>query len=165
MIDKKGRIFGKINIIDLVVVILVLCLLGGLIFNLKKKEKETAPTAGETGVTTITLKLYNSYPELLTSLKVGDTLIISDSISDFKIVEMSQQKSISTVTTETGEMITAEHPLFVDCTLVIEGTATKDALGITLGDKVIHINESFEVKTSSYYGSARVLDIQFEPAQ
>lgn len=166
MIDKKGRIFGKINIIDLVVLILILCLIGGVIYNVFfKKDEIVAAPVKETGTATITLRIYGAYPEWVETLVEGDELIIADQLTDMKIISVTHEKNLTTATTAEGEVVVAEHPFCVDCTIVVKGSASRDALGVTIMDELYRESESKVLRTSSYYGSARVLDVQFEPAQ
>ncbi len=166
MIDKKGRIFGKINVIDLVVVILILCLAGSVIYNvfLKKDPVVTAPEK-ETGKATVTLRLYNNYPEWVQGIEEGDNLIIADALTDIQVLSVSYEQSRTTTTTSDGDMLSVEHPIQVDCIIQIQGSANRDEYGVRMSDTIYRIGDSREVRTDTFYGVARVIDVQFEPAQ
>lgn len=167
MIDKKGRIFGKINIIDLVVVILILCLAGSVLYNFieKKTNQSTVVSGTESGIATITFKMYGTYPEWVEALKEGDKLIIADKVTDVEVVSVSSETAITTTTTAEGQLVAVENPMYVNCTIVVRGSASRDSLGVCIGDQLYRISDNREIRTSTFASAARVVDVQFEPAQ
>ncbi len=167
MIDKKGRIFGKINIIDLVVVILVICLAGSVFYNVfeKKVNENITVQEKENGLATITFKIYGIYPEWVETLKEGDKLIVADTVTDVEIISVVRETSKTTTTTAEGKIVVAENPMCVDCTIVVRGSANRDALGVTIMEQLYRVSDSREIRTGTFASMARVLDIQFEPAQ
>lgn len=166
MIDKKGRIFGKINIIDLVVVILVLCLAGGLIYNLFWKKDEIATDAGQkSGTATITFEIKGVGSEWVENINEGDKLIIDDTVTDVEVISVGYETSVTTATTAEGEIVAVENPTCVDCEIVVRGSASRDALGVSIMGHLYRVNDSREIRTDICTIIARVDDVQFEPAE
>jgi len=81
IIDDKGRIFGKINIIDLLVLLVIIGIVGMFVFSYVKFIENSRPKKAEVKETTsleIDFKLIRVSPEVVSLLKVGDKQLDSN---------------------------------------------------------------------------------------
>ncbi len=87
IVDEKGRLFGKINIIDLIVILfIVLVIIVGFKYLLSGSEQEYVP---------VYFKVDNVEPDIVESLKIGDVVFDSNGneiaiINDLELLENHQ---------------------------------------------------------------------------
>ena len=58
LVDEKGRLFGKINLIDLLVVLLIVAVLAAVVWKLGGKKAAAAVTGTDKKVGCLLSKLY-----------------------------------------------------------------------------------------------------------
>lgn len=156
MIDKQGKLFGKINVIDLVVLLAVLLLVGGFLY----REKGTANVAASKTVTLRVVCPY-VYPDVAENLKVGDQLVASSALIDAHITKLDVKPAQTTVTMPDRSMILTTNPFRKDIFLEIEGqtlavTPAEISLG---GQKVRAGKEDYFVKTQKVELEATILKV------
>ena len=71
LIDKNGRLFGKISVIDVVVVLLVVILAVALRYKAQLPQTSTGTVDPQI---TFTLWVRNQRPEILDAIHIGDGL-------------------------------------------------------------------------------------------
>lgn len=144
LIDEKGRLFGKLNLVDLGVILLAVILIAGFLY----KDK-AAGTASEGRTVILKVVSPNQYPGVGENLKVGDILVASGAPTSARItsVEVLPAKWVSP--DSSGKQVLSNNPFRKDVHLTIEGKTTQVTPGeITLaGQKVRAGKKDFVVKT------------------
>lgn len=144
LIDDKGRLFGKLNLIDLGVLLIVVILVAGFLY----KDK-AAGTASEGR--TVILKVVSpaQYPGVGENIKVGDILVASGAPTGDHITAIEVKPANWVAPNSEGKMILSENPFRKDVYITIEGKTTQVTPGeITLaGQKVRSGKKDFVVKT------------------
>lgn len=156
MIDKQGKLFGKINIIDLVVVLLVLLLAVGVLYRQKADNVIVNPE-------TVTMKVVCPfvYPDVVPSIEVGDQLVANAQPVPVYVTEKEVKPATVTVSKTDGSMVLRTNPFRKDIFLTIEGKTSAITAGeITLGGQKVRVGkEDYYVKTKTCDLEATILSL------
>lgn len=79
IIDRNGRLFGKVSVIDLVVVLMVAAL--ALAMNMKNNDLDASKTTGADTPITFTVYVENVEPYVADAMRVGDSVYDKDRAS------------------------------------------------------------------------------------
>lgn len=91
LIDDKGRLFGKINLFDIVVILLVIVGIVGMATRLIDTDRETA----EMKPATYRIEIVSAQECFKTAYKVGDTLYEGDTLlGTVTAVEVTPNKAV-----------------------------------------------------------------------
>ncbi|NLM11201.1 MAG: DUF4330 domain-containing protein [Clostridiaceae bacterium] len=117
ILDDKGRLFGIINIIDLLVLLLVLVVIaGGIWFFSRKDTTETGPTE----VYYVTIKCAELDEEVADYLHIGDRLYYANGFTDVVVTEVSVEPAKIDVVRDDGTIIVATHPELKDIYVTVK---------------------------------------------
>lgn len=146
LIDDKGRLFGKLNLIDLGVLLLVVILAAGFLY------KDSAAGADSEG-RTVVLKVVSpaQYPGVGEQIKVGDIVVASGAPTGARITSVEVKPANWVAANAQGQMILSQNPFRKDVYVTIEGKTTQVTPGeITFaGQKVRAGKKDFVVKTQT----------------
>lgn len=167
LIDEKGRIFKKVNLIDLLVVLFIISLFPMFYFGYKtiaEKNQIVAPDK----VVIIKLLLKNVHPEISKAIKPGDKQISLDGLGT-KIVEAEISSIISNlpskIVTLQGDGRTwniADHPEYRDLILKIKVNTYEKADGLFIGQEnqaPVRIGNDFVFTNFYYTVSGLIIDL------
>lgn len=147
VIDEKGRIFGKINIFDLFVLLALLIAIfavGYKVINDRIKASGTAPTT----TYIVTVKSYAMSPSYTQALKRDDRIYYDNfGFVNAKIVGVSEESAMITVQTADGKLIETQSPNLVDVTVEIEVADSHDTPDIRVGRYAVAVGGKLTVKT------------------
>ncbi len=123
LIDQNGRLFGRISIID-VIVLLAVCVLAVALV-VKENTLSPATQTGTAAVTvTYTLFINDLEDELLDGIQIGDQLYDHDQTTNGNIgtiVDIQASTATRTVYLSDGTIGTAEVPTYSDVIVTVEG--------------------------------------------
>lgn len=116
MIDEKGRLGGKINIVDLAIVLVIVLLIGGYLY--KDRATTVSPTAK-----TLIVKVVctNAYSGVENNIEVGDYLVANSALTNAKIIEMKANDANWVATDNSGKTVLSKNPIRKDIFLTLEG--------------------------------------------
>lgn len=146
-IDEKGRIFGKINIFDLFVLLALLIAIGTVGY---KVVSDKVKASGIVPTTTyiVTIKSLAMPPSYTEALKKDDRIYYDNSgFVNAKIVGISEEPAMITVQTSDGSLIESKSPNLVDVTVDIEVIDSHDTPDIRVGRYAVAVGGKFAVKT------------------
>lgn len=156
IIDKQGKLFGKLNIIDLIVIVLILAVLAFLAMRFLPGGGQSSDGEGQEIVYTV--KVENVEPsvyEFITDeLEKGPSqLTASNEMLPAYVtkVEATPVEATSVVLTDSGgyTQIKQDEKNNYDLVFTIEGTV-KDNLSSELGTQEIRVGKSHIVKTTTF---------------
>lgn len=88
IIDEKGRLFGKLNLIDLLVIILLIAAVAAVAWKLVgKKAAETVADTGRTITYTVTVEDVNREAAEFASTQIGKSLVNNSKVVDAAITD------------------------------------------------------------------------------
>ena len=156
IINEKGKLFGLINIVDLLVLVAAIAVVAGVGYKLFAPQiKESVQPQVEL---TAIVRVRGATPFLVTEVErnsqVGKQLVsgnsyVNGTIEDMKIEDYAQQ-----VTTADGRIVTAvdkKDIVFTIKTTVPKGTATP-----SIGTQEVRAGRTFIVKTNDFETSGNI---------
>ena len=142
IMDKNGRLFGKISIIDVVVILVIAVMAVAL--HTKSDLREIAGTGAESTPIVYQIRCWSAPNYQADSLKVGDMLYDSDSTGEGslgKIVKIERSEGNGTRMTAlpSGEMKNVPVEDTSDLLITVEGS------GLVTDDGHYKLNHTYEL--------------------
>ena len=128
-VDEKGKLFGKINIIDLLVIIVILAALCFAVFRyvLPDREKGSEQACG------MVLYCHDAPRFTAEQVKVGDTVWDQGTDTDLGTVKSVEILPLmETQAGPDGKTVTTESDWLVSVVLVLDSKGVKDEHGIKI---------------------------------
>jgi hypothetical protein len=148
LIDEKGRLFGKINIIDLVVVLLILFLVAAVGYKVLGPNVETSPNAQ--GEITAVVKFTFKTDGVVSSLQKGQKLVFgTDYIPGAVIEEVNAVEADYVTTDDQGKVHVEKHPFLKDIYVTIKANVDINAPILKVGTQEICQGKNFVLKTQT----------------
>jgi hypothetical protein len=148
IINEKGKLFGIINLVDLLIVLLVVLIACAVGFKLLKQNTNYIGTNKTITFTVNILRTTESVADafkdpnsskLISNSQYSNANIISDSVVSIP--------SKTVTTAADGSIMTKNHPILKDVSLKIKMTADDSSPIIRLGLQEISVGSKFTVKT------------------
>ncbi len=163
-LDSKGRLFGKINIVDLVVVVIIIAVAGAVIYKRTSSDVNTEGIGANAPdeYCYVTLYLNQMLPEMSKSIAIGDRLVANGKYTDAEIVAVHEQPAAYVGYDYTGKTVLTQHPLWKDVTVIIKEKINPNPVPLKMGEQEIRVGNSYILKTQRVESVARVKRIEFE---
>ena len=156
VIDEKGRLFGKINLIDLLIVLVVALVAVALCYKIIGAHAPGSVTTQDDLISanqevTVRYKVLVSgidaeYFNGLEPNAVGASLVRDNNIVDGKIVAF-EKKACSTALDASGNVVAVEDQDRYDALFTIEYTGKMETNALVEGEQVIRVGAQYTVRT------------------
>ena len=160
IIDKKGKLFGIINIVDLCVILVVLVAIGAIYFKFNLSSHSDIAASEDRVV--VTYKVASVRDFTLRQFEIGDKLF-SDEDDSFigEVVNVSKEPATDYIKTIDGGIKKAEQPDRFDVFVDVECSAYIDGDKVYIhGGKQLYLNQEDIYYTDTVQTTAKVVDIQ-----
>ena len=170
IIDKKGKLFGKISIVDICVVLVIVVGVVGAYFavsvlnsgKLDSNSKVALKSDAPLQTATVSLKLHEVRSLTKDALIVGDEVFTTD--TDSKLIgiikEIISEPSTKNVAASDGTVYNAQIPEKFDVTVLVDVTGKSTGTGFYTDSEVrLLYGESMEIKTSTVKTTPEVTGI------
>lgn len=158
ILDEKYRLFGVINPVDLVVLLVVVAfgvVAVNVLFGVFAPAEEKTSEPMEAVIVISKVKGFD--PE---SIPVGDTVTNTKGGSTIgKVVAVDVEPMAIENPTATGDLKVATSTVFVDVSITLSGDARKTREGIVFGNVPMRVNRLLTVAGSAFEGEGRVTSI------
>lgn len=153
MIDEKGRLFGKVNIVDLIIVLIIIA--AGAFIGMKLFGPES--TVANTENVRITLFCEETPTFVADQLEAGSEAWDSENqVTLGKLVDWTLGDSQSAVTDANGNVVEIARSGYNSVKLIVEGTGVVSSRGVTIGG-ILYANGQ---SASVYFGDCKLfLDV------
>lgn len=142
MLDEKGRLFGKINIVDLLIIIVILA--AGAFLGLKFFGP--GGTAAPPTPFKMTLLCEESPDYVVEQLEKGvEVWSATDGVAIGTLVDWEVGPAISTMGTATGQVVHFSREEHSSVTLHIEGAGDLGSHGVSIDGNLLAIGHSMNV--------------------
>ncbi len=160
MIDEKGRILGKVSIVDLVILLLIAALVFAYLY-----QDRAADVSSEARNIVVKVVCPNIYPGVEDNLQVGDTLVASGALTAVKITEMNVEQANWVAPDDAGQMVLSKNPFRKDIYLTLEcKTSQVSPSEITIaGQKARAGKQDFFVNTQKVTLESTIISVVVEP--
>lgn len=147
--DNKGSLFGRINIIDLIIILLIIVVaVGGYMFFFGRSEKKVL----ESSKVVYDFEITNVNMDFIDAINPGDP--IRDNVRGNELGTVASKVSRkATMLNEdliNGRYVIADVPDAYDVVITIEGNANVTPANIIVGGAEIKVGKKFSVKGKGY---------------
>lgn len=159
ILDKKGKLFGKISIVDIIIVIIVIAAVAGLYYKFGKSGTVTLLTKTDK----IQMSFYHEdVPNyIVEKIKVGD--IAKDRVQNVvfgKVTDVKVGPDIYFNPSASGETVASSKPGYSSITVTVEGQGIYNPTGPTFGGVEYYIGKQVELRVGIADFYPRVSDIK-----
>lgn len=152
VIDEKGRLFGTINIIDALVIVLIVAVLASGIALVagsdSTPDQQTDATTNTTN-TTVTIEIESTQQHVADAIP-GGTTEINETIVTVENKRIEPRTVV--VKTEDDELVEREHPTQKTLTLEVTLETTDEDVGVSYLGTPVRVGEELTVD----FGTGRV---------
>lgn len=162
LLDSKGRIFGKVNIVDLFVVLIIIALAAAVIY---KKTSSSVNAVGGNAADEycyVTLYCNQMVPEVSKTVSIGDHMVANGKFTDAEIVAVHEEPAAYVGYDDNGKAVLSEHPLWKDVTVVIKEKISPNSVILKVGEQEVRVGYQYIFKTQRVESGAKVRRVEFE---
>lgn len=161
LLDERGRILGRINVVDALVLVVIIAL---LLFVVSRSVSCTQ--ASSTTPVSVTLSFQGVRNDIANSLmkswRTGTVLSNQGGVPALGTIKsITSTKSVEEDLTQDGRLKTFSSPLTSDLTVVITGDGTVSKDSVTIGGKSLMIGDTLTVQGAKASFQATVLDVSW----
>ncbi len=159
IINEKGKLFGIINIIDLIVLLVIVLLIGG---GVKRMKKNPAAIA-ETKKALITIEVTDVRTPTVDGIMVGDPLYHYDKGEMIgEIIDKKVEPYKEPVESGDGRWILAEVPEKYAVLITVEADVKENPDVVIAGGEQIRIGTQFKLKNRNVAVLGTILGVEVE---
>jgi len=148
LMDEKGRLFGKLNIIDLLVAVVILAVIGGACYMLLGRSPTTSGVVAEQKDLYITVRCQLAPLSAADNLKQGDRLVSKTSFADGVIDSVTASDNVYFAVNSDGQGVLTTNPLYKDLVVVLKGRGSPSDAIVRIGGQEMRIGLRVLVKTA-----------------
>jgi hypothetical protein len=148
LINEKGKLFGVINLVDLLVLLFVLLVAGGIVWKIfgSQVSELVTPTTELTYTVRIKSTQPRYYDELISrpfpqQLAAGDSLI-----ENAHIIAAEKEPYITQIGTDDGKLVSVTDPTKIDIVCTIKAVVNNSDI-IKVGPQEVRAGKDHYVKT------------------
>lgn len=164
IVNEKGKLFGIINVIDLVILLVIALVAVAAVY------KFAAPAASNViapkADMTVTMRVRGAMDYLeneVLKLEPGARLVAgSDYIADAKVVSVESVPYLSAGTTDEGKFVTSEDPQKCDLIITVKSKQSKTDPILKIGTQEVRIGRGFIFKTQTVEVNAIIETVEFD---
>lgn len=173
VIDEKGRLFGKLNVIDLLALLLVAAVAVFLVVKLAGRRAAPGPSANTGGGATVTytVTVYNARPESYEVIRrfvdkdagKKDRLMTGTQLLDGYVIDCVAVPHISYTTDADGQIKTMRSTGDddrIDLTFTVEAVVT-NTITNAVGSQEVRVGNGQYVKTTHFDFYGTILSAQW----
>lgn len=160
IIDNNGKLFGKISVIDIVIILCVIFV--AVIFVMNSQGKVDLPVSVDSTVEyTTQLKAYNMNKTAVEPFKVGENVYSNSGELIGKITHIEAKQGYTKEKLQDGTYVDLLSPEYTDFYLTVEGNGTLTDKGYKAsGSFSIVPNDTIKIASKLYYGNVVVLSVE-----
>lgn len=156
IIDKKGKLFGKLSVFDILLIIIIAAV---AVFAVRFLFKPKADAGKSELIYTITVDNQRKGTEI--NVKPGDKLY--NKIDKYELGEIisvaTEEKTEELFDEETGKANIVSHPVYQNIKVTLKGSFTVKADGYYYNQKPLRVNDIIYVTNQNFSGSGIISGI------
>lgn len=160
IVDNKGKLFGKISIVDALIVLVVIAAVAGVGYKYTRSKVAT-PLAKQD---TLQVVLYSEeQPDFVVkAVKPGDVVIDSATGVTFgQVTDVKIGKAASVGINDSGEMVATSKPGYSSAYVTVEGKGIYTGSGAQYGAEKYYIGRLFyELRVGNVSLGTKIYDIK-----
>lgn len=166
IINEKGKLFGVINIVDLLVLVAAIAIVAGVGYKLFAPK--IAETVNPEVTLTATIRVRGATPFLVEEVErnsqIGKQMVSGNEFLNATITDMRVEDYVQQVTTADGRIVNATDPSKKDVVYTIQTKVRKGTASPKIGTQEIRAGRTFTLKTDDFetIGNIDMVDIADE---
>ena len=163
-IDEKGKLFGFINPVDLIVIVLILAVVGGVGYRFissKVNANGGSPLSQEKDAY-ITVQASLQIPDVADSIKPGDKLVANNKYTTAEVVDVKVEPAAYVASNAEGKAVESKHPLWKDVTITIKDKVNPASVILKAADQEIRVGYPFIFKTQTVEANSKIRKIELK---
>jgi hypothetical protein len=159
IIDNKGRLFGKISIIDILIVVIIVVAVAGI--GSKFARSKTASPFVKTDKIQVRFYVEDAPDYAVKAVKIGDP--VKESIQNTglgKVVDIKIDRSVSWVQTDKGEYVAASREDHSSCVVTMEADGIYGNNGVSINNTEYYIGRTILLYVGNSALSGRISDLR-----
>lgn len=162
IINEKGKLFGVVNIVDLLVLLAVIVVAAGVGYKLFAPQIADA-TAKQVPMTAI-VRVRGATPFLVAEVQrndqVGKQIVSGSSYTAATITDVKVEDYIQQIQTADGRIVDALDPSKKDIIFTIETTVADGTAAPSIGTQEVRAGRTFIVKTNDFETTGNIDSVQ-----
>lgn len=155
VIDERGKLFGLVNPVDLVALVLVIAVAAGIYLKIRPGGK-----AQEYATADVLVEAAFIHPETAKAVKVGDRLVANGSFTDARIIDVRVEPGVIATTRADGTRLLTTDPFNKDLYATIRGRVAIGEPDLRIAGQDVRVGkDDFYLKTQTVELKAQVLKI------
>ncbi len=158
IINEKGKLFGVINVVDLLVLVAAVAVAAGVGYKLFAPQIAEA-TAKQVEMT-VTVRVRGVTPFLVEEVErnsqIGKKIVSGNSFTNATITDMKIEDYVQQMPTADGEIRDAVDPSKKDLVFTIETTVPEGTASPSIGTQEVRAGRTFIVKTNDFETSGNI---------
>lgn len=145
LLDEKGKVFGLINIVDLIILMLVLLVAAGAAYKFTNKSAQ-----GKNVTVEFQVMIPHVRPELAQAIKVGDKMVQGGNYTNVMVKDVQLKPGYSINIDARGQRVESYDPYLKDVYVTNEGATVLSSAAITMGGQEVRVGKEYYVKSRDY---------------
>ncbi len=160
MTDNKGRIFGKFNIIDLCVVVILIIAVVATYFKFNMSAHSDVTTSNGRAQYTILVKGVRAFT--VDQFEIGDKVFDKESDKCIgEVVAVDTEPSFEYITRTDGSIVMAQMPERYDLRVTVQTDAVINSKGVNANSaKFLYLNQNSNYYTQTVQVEAKLVDLK-----
>ncbi|WP_422486171.1 DUF4330 domain-containing protein [Gudongella sp. DL1XJH-153] len=159
MINKEGKVFNKINILDLIFIGVIVLLLFLSVIKIMGKDLEDIGASAES----VHVRFVASIPYdtgYLDSIQVGDTIGETKQYLEATVVDVQVMPVYETNLDNSGNPVKSVDPTMEEAIVTIEGTLPYDSMSYKLGAQEVRQGKKIFIESDFYRLKGQIVSIE-----
>ncbi len=145
IVDEKGKLFGKINLLDILIVVIIIGVIVAVAYKLNN-SKVITPFTQKDNITTV-LVADEVLDEVANTLNEGESVRDRVTGASFGVVKsLVVNPSISYAPNSAGEIVKSTKEGYKSVVITVQGTGVYTNSGVTFGNNDYYINKQYEIR-------------------
>ncbi|MBQ6947107.1 MAG: DUF4330 domain-containing protein [Clostridia bacterium] len=162
MIDQNGKLFGKINLLDFILLLIVVVLIAGGIYKLTAIDNSVYAPDYQEG--TITLRVHSLRSYEVDALQNGDMIAVPKIQQLGKIISIEKNNRVDNVNAADGKIYSVSNPIYyeVDIELKTEEMVCRDGYYYVGKNYRLLPGQALEISSGTVESKATVISVDIK---
>ncbi len=164
LIDDKGKFFGKVNLLDLFIVLFIVAIIAMIGIKLVQNPESYAVNQGDNVKDMyVTVRCQGVTDEFIASIHQGDKLLAQNAYTGGEIYSVDKiVPSEYTGVNSDGKVVISEHPYLKDVFVTVVTKQNIESPVLKANGQEVRIGNRIFLKTQTVEVSSTVMNIKFD---
>lgn len=162
VVNEKGKLFGIINPVDLLIILAILAVVGAVGFKILAKPVSDAVAPKSNMI--VTMRIRGAMPSLVDSTKQitqGTKLVSGNDYIDATVETVSVEPYLYTVANAQGVTVNSNDPVKKDIIITVKSSGSPDSAVLKIGNQEVRTGRGFIFKTNTVEINATIESVSF----